>query len=611
LQVKAVFQASGRLRFFLFGFRWIAIIWALFLTNFNAITPQLPNTLPISVADYPQLINLILVLYHIGASLYAYKCLDRKFSIYLLILADVCMGGFMTHYFGLPYFLAAYILPTLEASFFFGSVAAFLGLIFIGAAYLPLLGLQFLKIIKDPALSPALFTSLKTYILSSISIVWLFSCAMAQEEDSFSVNHKITEEKNLAFDELQNTKNEIKAVFNELESRQNTVVQLQTDLQKTKEDLEEVYKRLHESRLQAQATHQLVQEKETQLEKKLKKEGQEVQAKLDEIEKLNKLLKDWYKYHTAEEISVVMVNELLSLIPSQTCILFLMEQGESGKKELFAEVAASPYSDYFKSFSLRLGEGAPGLCALSKKALKIEQGSIKIDNTDISTLLTYEKSAIVAPMVYDDECLGVLYLGRAETSAFETSNYELLQKFAQTAAISLKNALSFQGVVSSGLLDEVSKLYNATYFRERCLEESKRAVRYHYPITVVSLDVDKFSECNEKYGKEFCDSILRQVADIIKLHTRETDVVARLRNDDFALLLIQSEKSNAVVIADRIRMAIAVRSFNRYRDRINVTISVGVASLPQDAANKDELIAKAEKALQQAKAAGGNKTVLA
>jgi diguanylate cyclase (GGDEF)-like protein len=611
LQIKTAFQASGRLRFFLFGFRWIAVIWALLLTNFNAITPDLPNPLPASVAAYPQLINLILILYHIGASLYGFKCLDKKFSIYLLIFADVCMGGFMTYYFGLHYFLAAYILPTLEASFFFGSVAAFLGLIFIGAAYLPLLGIQLLTIIKDPNLAAPSFNYLKIYMLASAGLVWLFSSAVAQEEEDFNITKKINEEKNLAFEELQNTKTEIKAVFNELESRQTTVVQLQNELQKTKEELEEVYRRLHESRLQAQATHQLVQEKETQLEKKLKVEVQEVQNKLEEEVKLSNLLKAWLKYRTAEEISVNIVNELLNFIPSQTCLLFLREESEGGKKVLFAEVAASPYSDYFRNFSLHMGEGAPGLSALTKQPLKIDQGTMKLGDIEISTLLTYEKSAIVAPMVYNEECLGVLYLGRAESNAFDSKHYDFLQKFAGTAAISLNNAASFQSVVSSGLLDEVSKLYNVTYFQERCLEESKRAQRYHYPITLILLDIDKFSLCNESYGKEFCDNILRQVADIMKLHTRETDVLARLQNDDFALLLIQSEKSNAVVIADRIRMAVAVRSFMRGRDKVNITLSIGVSSLPQDAANKEDLITKAEKALQQAKATGGNKTILA
>jgi diguanylate cyclase (GGDEF)-like protein len=447
------------------------------------------------------------------------------------------------------------------------------------------------------------------YASMTVLIMWNFVSSMGEEETIFHLQKKFLIEKNILFDELQSTKREIGEVFNELEKRQAYIQELEGELAAAKAELEELYKRLHEARLQTQATQKLSEQKEMQLAQTLKRETDELKRKLDKVTTLLEAFQTVSRNLNMNDSLLVVTDIIGKMIPSQSCILFLMDTVE-GEKQLFAEVAASPYVEYFRNFSLKLGEGAPGWVGLNRQALKIDNGTVQVQGQELSTLLTYEKSALLVPLVCDDELLGVLYLGRQNANAYAAENLDTLDELLRLISVSLRNSMNYQKIITSGIYDEVTGLYNFLYFNERLTEEIKRGKRYNYSICLILIDVDHFSKYNEQFGAEMGDRVLKEVGAILKEHIRETDVVARLENDDFAIILVQSEKNSAILIGERIRMAMEMRSFGT-RQRGRISVSLGIAAFPQDAQDRDTLIARSDKALGEAKTKGGNHTCFA
>jgi len=154
--------------------------------------------------------------------------------------------------------------------------------------------------------------------------------------------------------------------------------------------------------------------------------------------------------------------------------------------------------------------------------------------------------------------------------------------------------------------DGLTGLYNHRYFQEQLAKEVLRAQRYSSALSLIIGDVDHFKNFNDNYGHLQGDSILRQVAAILKAETRQTDVAARYGGDEFMVILPDADKEDALHIAENIR--------NRIRTEINsmqenspmsaVTVSFGVASFPMDALTPIGLIQKADESLYRAKNGG-------
>ena len=151
--------------------------------------------------------------------------------------------------------------------------------------------------------------------------------------------------------------------------------------------------------------------------------------------------------------------------------------------------------------------------------------------------------------------------------------------------------------------DGLTGLTNNRAFRQRLSEEFQRANRYQTPLSLLLLDVDRFKQYNDSFGHPAGDAVLRQVAQVVAVCARETDVVARYGGEEFVLVLPHTDAQGALVIAERIRIAVAAAPW----DLRGVTVSVGVATIRMDIPNPDLLIACADDALYRSKAEGRNR----
>jgi diguanylate cyclase (GGDEF)-like protein len=154
--------------------------------------------------------------------------------------------------------------------------------------------------------------------------------------------------------------------------------------------------------------------------------------------------------------------------------------------------------------------------------------------------------------------------------------------------------------------DELTGLNNRRLLFDRLREETNRASRFGYGLTVIMVDIDHFKDINDTRGHQVGDRVLSEVASILKFSTRAYDVICRYGGDEFTLILPQTDRDQGLVVAERIRYSIAMGNFPTDSGRLEVTASLGMSSFPEDGDDPDILLQAADLALYHAKQAGRN-----
>lgn len=160
------------------------------------------------------------------------------------------------------------------------------------------------------------------------------------------------------------------------------------------------------------------------------------------------------------------------------------------------------------------------------------------------------------------------------------------------------------------ITDEMSGLYNYRFFMQALETEYARAVRYNHLMGLMMIDIDYFKSINDNYGHQCGDSVIKELALLIKEYVRTTDIVARYGGDEMAVILPETTKENALDVADKLKRAAECFNFNWYGKSINISISLGLATAPDPEFREScDLVAAADRALYQAKKAGRNLVV--
>ncbi|MBE9541940.1 MAG: GGDEF domain-containing protein [Proteobacteria bacterium] len=174
----------------------------------------------------------------------------------------------------------------------------------------------------------------------------------------------------------------------------------------------------------------------------------------------------------------------------------------------------------------------------------------------------------------------------------------------------LASEREFYKILSS--IDGLTELYNYRYFHQHLQMELEREKRYGRPLSLVMLDIDNFRDYNNQYGHPVGDLVLKNLASILKNATRGCDVICRYGGEEFTVILPETDKEEASIVCERIRQEVAKTNMHDGEGNSigNICITIGLASFPIDADNKNELIEQADKALYQGKEAGKNCTFL-
>ena len=218
-------------------------------------------------------------------------------------------------------------------------------------------------------------------------------------------------------------------------------------------------------------------------------------------------------------------------------------------------------------------------------------------------------SLLVLPLLVKDEVIGTFSVAAKRPGAFPGDRREMLGVIANQVAISMQNARMYQLVEEQATTDGLTGLVNHRTFQERFQAMLVRAERHQFPVSLLLTDIDHFKKINDSYGHPTGDDVLRRVAAILGASVRKIDIGARYGGEEFAIVLEATDKAGARNLAERIRGEIEQQTFQSSKGSFKATLSIGVASYPEDATVKADIIARADLALYSAKHGGRNRTV--
>jgi len=159
--------------------------------------------------------------------------------------------------------------------------------------------------------------------------------------------------------------------------------------------------------------------------------------------------------------------------------------------------------------------------------------------------------------------------------------------------------------------DSLLGIYNRRYLEKRLHEEFFRSKRYEFPLSVLMVDIDFFKQVNDRFGHQVGDQVLKRLAELLVLTVRESDVVARYGGEEFLLVMPHTKGVDGHRLAERLRFAVentvlVKAEENELNEDIQVTVSLGVATLVAEMTSSQQLVKQADKALYYAKEGGRN-----
>lgn len=217
------------------------------------------------------------------------------------------------------------------------------------------------------------------------------------------------------------------------------------------------------------------------------------------------------------------------------------------------------------------------------------------------------------PLKIGGRLVGLLVLASDREMVFEWQDEPFWSSLSEQIAVAIGNAKLYQNAKNHSVTDGLTGLFNHRYFQQRLRDEESRSQRHDRPFSAIMLDIDYFKHYNDICGHPTGDRALKIIARLIKAEVRDIDILARYGGEEFAIILTETDKKGAWKVAERIRKKIGDHKFphGQVQPAKKLTVSIGVASYPEDADNGKDLVERADEALYMAKKAGRNQVFVA
>ena len=274
------------------------------------------------------------------------------------------------------------------------------------------------------------------------------------------------------------------------------------------------------------------------------------------------------------------------------------------KQELYFAIAVGDAAEALKTVRLKLGEGIAGWVAQNGESLLVPdvytdpRFAKRID--EMTKWQT--RSIICIPLKSKHRVLGVIQLINVDMEGFGGNEMLLLQALADYAAIAIDNARAVEKIQELTITDDCTGLYNARHLYKTLEAEVYRSSRFGYEFSILFLDLDHFKAVNDTHGHLIGSRLLAEIGYEIKAHLRLIDYAFRYGGDEFVVLLPQTSKDAALVVARRLRDVFRREAWLKPEGlNLNVRASMGVATFPEDAKNAHDIIRQADEMMYAVK----------
>lgn len=346
--------------------------------------------------------------------------------------------------------------------------------------------------------------------------------------------------------------------------------------------------------------NRILKEKSMRLENKILQ--QEIDIAKKEIEFFEEVAKILTSSMELNKILVAIMKKTKEMTHAEAWSVLLVDE-ETG--ELVFERTDGKKKPKIEKYRLKLGEGIAGWVAqegvpvIVPDVSRDERFSSKVDRqTHFRT-----KSLMCVPIKSKGRVIGVLEVVNKVTGGpFTNEDLTLLMRLIDQAALAIERTSLYQKMAELAVTDDLTKLFNTRYLNRTIEMEIQRSNRYRTSISLIFIDIDHFKNINDHHGHLIGSKTLVEMGQLIIKGLRAIDIVARYGGDEFVVVLPQTTPKAAALIAERIRAAVEQNVFLKKEGYgFKVTASFGVASYPENAKTKEELLRLADEAMYRVK----------
>ena len=327
----------------------------------------------------------------------------------------------------------------------------------------------------------------------------------------------------------------------------------------------------------------------------------ERRRQLQEVAIFNDVAKALTSSLNLDSILQTIMDKMAEFFRPDTWSLLMVDEQ---KDELYFAIAVGDAAETLKTVRLKVGEGIAGWVAKNGESLIVPdvyndpRFSKRID--EMTKWKT--RSIICVPLQSKHRVLGVIQLINCAMESFGEQEMFFLHALCDYAAIAIDNARAVEKIQELTITDDCTGLYNARHLYKTLESEVYRSARFGYEFSVIFMDLDHFKLVNDTYGHLVGSKLLQEIGFKVKSQLRLIDYAFRYGGDEFVILLPQTEKNSALVVARRLQEMMR-RTYFLSDDGLNLNVrcSMGLATYPEDAKSSHEIIRQADEMMYMVK----------
>ncbi len=306
-----------------------------------------------------------------------------------------------------------------------------------------------------------------------------------------------------------------------------------------------------------------------------------------------------------EKVLQTILDKTAAYFKPTTWALLMLDESSG---ETYYTASAGEGWDSINALKLKTGETLARWVINEAKPLVIRDVNAdpRIDPASKDYSFAGSCSVICVPVRTSGKSLALIQLVNPDMQIYQRGEM-LLQALADYAAIAIENARAMQRIQELSITDDCTGLYNARHLATVLSDEVPRSQRFGYEFSVLFLDLDHFKNVNDAYGHPAGSKLLGQFGGILRTHLRLVDAAFRYGGDEFVVLLPQTDKQAAILVARR--LVATFRNTRWLREEglsLRLTASIGIASYPHDGTTSQAIVQRADEVMYQVKQSGRN-----